>query len=63
MLILTEDDDQMAKTDPVEFLSRQEDPWQNCTNTKYAATNLWISLNEIGSSDKKKAYKMGKYLM
>jgi hypothetical protein len=47
------EDDKLARSDPAEFFRKEEDPFQNFTNIKAAATNLWITLNQIGAPGNK----------
>ena len=41
-LLSTEEERTSAREDPLEYLRAEEDPVQNFTNTKSAATDLWV---------------------
>jgi importin-7 len=54
-LRLQPEDEELANRDPVEFLSREDEPSINFTNLKRVATDVWVGFAEIGSKPEKKA--------
>lgn len=61
-LTLTPSDDKLAREDPAEFLRQDFDHVNTFTNTKKAATELWINLNKIGSVKNKNETTPGKHI-
>jgi hypothetical protein len=54
-LRLQPEDEELANRDPVEFLSREDEPSINFTNLKRVATDAWVGFAEIGSKPEKKS--------
>lgn len=48
-LRLQPEDEELANREPVEFLSREDEPSINFTNLKRVATDVWVGFTEIGS--------------
>lgn len=60
---LQPEDEELANREPVEFLTREDEPSINFTNLKRVATDVWVGFAELGSKPEKKgqAYEPGIY--
>ena len=60
---LQPEDEELANREPVEFLSREDEPSINFTNLKRVATDVWVGFSELGNKPEKKnqSYEPGDY--